>query len=98
MLIVNAYITVQAGKETEFITKTRDLIAQTRLEEGNISYALLQSTEDKTEFTFMEQWKSKHDLDLHMQTAHYQAFAAFAPEYAAAPVEIKVYDANPFQP
>lgn len=71
----------------EFKTLTSDLIKNTRLESGNISYHLYQDVEDNTHFVFNEQFKDQASVDTHMQTTHFNAFiTASEHTYAKAPL------------
>jgi quinol monooxygenase YgiN len=46
------------------------LIEPTRKEEGCISYELYQDTTNPGKFTFIENWRTKEHLDIHMKTPH----------------------------
>jgi quinol monooxygenase YgiN len=46
------------------------LIEPTRKEEGCISYELYQDTTNPGKFTFLENWRTKEHLDIHMKTPH----------------------------
>ena len=51
----------------------KGLVAPTREEPGCISYELLHSNDDPTQFTFVEEWRSEADLEAHFGTPHIQA-------------------------
>ncbi|MDV6260667.1 putative quinol monooxygenase [Rhodococcoides yunnanense] len=62
------------------------LVAETRREEGNISYELFESAVEPGTFITVELWKSQEDLDGHMQTPHLQqALREFGAHLAASP-------------
>lgn len=71
MLAVYASCNVNAENATEFKKLAKELIQATRHESGNISYHLIQGTDDSTLFAFIEQWKDKDALDAHMKTPHF---------------------------
>ncbi len=50
------------------------LVEPTRAEAGCINYDLHRSTEDADVWMFYENWRSKFDLDAHIQTPYLQAF------------------------
>ncbi|MDR0193603.1 MAG: antibiotic biosynthesis monooxygenase [Myroides sp.] len=78
---------IKAEHISEFRTLTNDLIKDTRLEPGNISYHLYQDVEDNTHFVFNEQFKDQSSFDAHTQTAHFNTFIAAAEHtYAKAPL------------
>lgn len=93
MLVVAAKITVKPGKREDFIEATRDLVAKTRAEQGNISYTLYASTENRTDLMFYELWTNQAALDAHMRTPHFVAFGKYLDEHAvaASPIDIKVH-------
>ncbi len=49
------------------------LVEPTRVEEGCVSYELLQNVADSTDFTFVEQWSTDAALDAHLASPHLQA-------------------------
>ncbi|WP_042937947.1 putative quinol monooxygenase [Rhodococcus sp. AW25M09] len=62
------------------------LVAESRKEDGNVSYKLFESAVEPGTFITIEVWKSQEDLDGHMQTPHLQkALSEFGPHLAAAP-------------
>ena len=92
MLFVVAKAKTNAGKDQEFLQVTKELIAETRKEAGCVSYFLYQSTEDITEFTFLEQWESQAALDAHAASPHFVKFQNAA-ESILAGLDIKQYNA-----
>lgn len=62
------------------------LVAESRKEDGNVSYKLFESAVEPGTFITIEVWKSQEDLDAHMQTPHLQkALSEFDAHLAAAP-------------
>lgn len=94
MIIVTATITGNPGKRDELISKSQDVIKSTRLEQGNISYELLASTEDDDVLLMFEKWKNKEALDTHMQTEHFKAFGSSIEDLVAKELEITIYSAE----
>ena len=92
MIIVAAHVQVQPGKQKDFVQQAQPCIAETRKEQGNISYTLLANTEDDCKFTFFEEWETQASLDAHMKTAHFEQFGAALPSILAAPLEINIYE------
>lgn len=94
-ITVIATVKVNPGLEKEFKYAAVEMVEQTRKEGGNISYRLVQSTTNPTEFATIELWKSQADIDEHMKSAHLQKFfgavgSLFAPGY---PV-VKTYESS----
>lgn len=83
-IVVVARAKAQPGREDEM---ERYLVANakdSRKEAGGISYSVLRG--DRGLFMTVERWKSRGDLDQHMQTPHVQSLlGALAPLVAEAP-------------
>ncbi len=94
MLIVVANVFLKEGKASEFIEASKHCISETRKEEGNISYILLQGTENDSNFTFLEEWESKDHLDEHMKTEHFISLVGSMKDLLREPLEVNIYDAK----
>lgn len=94
MVLVIANVFVQDGKQDLFLNAAKDCISATLKESGNNSYELKVDAFNSCNFTFVESWKSKEDLDLHMQTEHFKAFGASIGDLLAKELEINVYNAD----
>ncbi|MCM3570303.1 putative quinol monooxygenase [Neobacillus mesonae] len=57
-------------KAEEYIRISRELVAETRKEEGCISYALFEELNDPSIFTMLEEWENEEALEKHNQTEH----------------------------
>ena len=64
------------------------LITPTRSEPGCLRYELLQSREDPTRFTFVEEWTDDKALEDHFATEHIANAAARFPELLVGGLEI----------
>jgi quinol monooxygenase YgiN len=95
MIIIHAGFQVQTDKEEDFLAEIRPLIEASRAEEGNISYDLVKDTEKAGAYTMVELWKDMDAVKFHNQTEHFTSFTAKAPQYFAAPPQVKVYEAQP---
>lgn len=71
MITVVATNYIKEEKIDEMIQLVKELVEETRKEEGCISYNLFQDSQDKGTFTFVEEWLSKEHLDVHMQAEHF---------------------------
>lgn len=69
-LTVVAIAETSADRAEELKAVCLGLIEPTRKEEGCISYDLYQDTTNPGIFTFIENWKSKEHLDVHLKTPH----------------------------
>lgn len=68
MVVAIAETTTERAEELKSICLR--LIEPTRKEAGCISYELYQDSTNPGKFTFIEHWKSKEHLDIHMKTPH----------------------------
>jgi len=75
-LNVVAIVETSADKVEELKAVCLGLIEPTRKENGCISYDLYQDITNPGKFTFLENWKSKEHLDIHLKTPHLVAAGA----------------------
>ncbi|MGI8812923.1 MAG: putative quinol monooxygenase [Pyrinomonadaceae bacterium] len=68
-----------------------DMIDPTRAEDGCITYELLQNSADPTDFTFVEEWDSKADLDRHAVSEHIKMGRELVKEHLARDSDVRVY-------
>ena len=93
-MIITANVKVKPDKVTDFVELTKELIAESRAESGNISYTLYQSPADSTQFIFLEEWKNQEAIDFHFETPHFKGFGAIGDECFSQPAVIKIYEAS----
>ena len=74
MLGVLAHMTVADGKQDEFESIAKDLMAKVKANEpGCLIYNLCKKQGSETEYTFMEQYTDMAALDAHGKTEYFQA-------------------------
>lgn len=95
MIIIHAGFQVKADVEQEFLKEIKPLIEASRAEQGNVSYDLLKDTEKSGAYTMVELWKDMEAVKFHNQAEHFTAFMAKAPQFMAAPTEVKLFNAEP---
>ncbi|MDR3222571.1 MAG: antibiotic biosynthesis monooxygenase [Methanobrevibacter sp.] len=91
MIIVFATVTLKTGKNQELINVSKDLIKNTRLEEGCIDYNLYDDCESQDLFVFVEKWKDEKALNEHMETAHFKSFVEKGSPLFAKDLDIVQY-------
>lgn len=74
-LKIVATVIVNKEFENELLTVFRNLVDETRKEEGNISYDLHKDLKNPLKYIILERWKSQEAIDLHNDTKHYKSFA-----------------------
>lgn len=65
-----AIFTSKMNKETELELLLKSVIDLTRKEEGCSKYTLYVDKQNPKRFTFLEEWRSKADLDKHLVSDH----------------------------
>ncbi len=70
---VVAHIEALPGHEETVRQVLETYLVPTRLEKGCLRYDLFLDDSDPKKFTFIEEWDSKADLELHSQSAHIAA-------------------------
>lgn len=90
-LRVVAHIKSKSDKATEAQELLERLTGPTNKEPGCISYELLQSNDDPSQLTFIEEWQAESDLAAHFETPHIQAALERWDELMAEPLDLRKY-------
>ncbi|MGM0851279.1 MAG: putative quinol monooxygenase [Bacillota bacterium] len=94
MIIIHAEFHINPIKEQAFLEEIRPLVAASRAEEGNISYDLMKDTERDSVYTMVEVWRDAAAVENHNASEDFSSFVGRAPEYLAAPLDVKIYEGN----
>ncbi|MCK4817457.1 antibiotic biosynthesis monooxygenase [bacterium] len=89
---VFARMKAKDGIEENVRKELMSLVPQTRSEEGCINYDLHQSVDEKTLFMFYENWRSKEDLDKHLEMPYLKSFLEKADKILAEPVDVTLWE------
>ena len=95
MIIIHAGFQVKADQENEFLKEVQSLVEASRAEEGNISYDLLKDSEKAGSYTMVELWKDMDAVQAHNQAEHFTNFMTKAPQFMAAPADVKLFNGEP---
>ena len=71
MILIVAKCTLLEGKRNEFYKIAKELEAESRKEEGCISYTLFEDIHNPLGFCYVEQWKDQAAIDFHNQSPHF---------------------------
>ena len=71
-----AYLKGKPEKRAELLAILRDFVKPTRAEAGCAEYHLHISDADPNLFIFYENWRSRKDLDEHLELPHLKSFFA----------------------
>jgi quinol monooxygenase YgiN len=83
VIYVVATLRAHPGKLAKALEAAKACIAETRKEDGCISYDLHQSIGDAQALVFVERWSSRDALDKHFKTPHLAAWRAVGAECIA---------------
>lgn len=89
---VFARMKAKDGIEENVRQELMSLVPQTKSEEGCINYDLHQSVDEKTLFMFYENWRSKEDLDKHLEMPYLKSFLEKADKILAEPVDVTLWE------
>ena len=91
MIKVIARSVIKDKEINSYLEEVRILVAETRKEEGCISYELFQDINNKCIFTILEEWSSKDALDLHKKSKHITEIIPRINNYRDS-VEVNIYE------
>ena len=89
---VLARFKAKKGMEAQLRDAIMACVAPTRAEEGCINYDLHQLTGDSGDLILYENWRSKKDLDIHLELPYLVKLKAQAGELCAEPIEITLWE------
>lgn len=82
---------VKESEVEKFIEYASIMIEETRKEPGCIRYELYRDIEDDTIFTFIEEWESKKDLEVHFETPHFKKYIPVMNGMHSQDGEVNIY-------
>lgn len=68
------------------------LIEQSRLEDGCISYDLFQSSSSQNCLLFCETWRDKEAFNAHLNTKHYTSIMPRIQQFRVGDKELKIFE------
>lgn len=80
------------GMEEGLRQAVEEAVGPTRSEEGCINYDLHRSAEDPSEFLLYENWRSRADLDAHLELPHIKALLEKLLELSEDGIEITLFE------
>lgn len=92
MIKVIAKNVVEVDKIDTFIELARDLVKETRKEEGCIKYEVYQDSHNKKIITFFEEWENSEYLEEHFNTNHFIKIGLKMSELLEKETEINSYE------
>ena len=92
MVKVVARNLVKKDKVGAFIELTKELVDETRKEDGCIKYELFQDEKDETILTFIEEWETKDALKKHFQTPHFKKIVPQFSQLTEKETDLNIYN------
>lgn len=92
MITIVAKSIIKEGKVEEFKALAKELIEESRKEEGCISYNLNQDLNNKNVLTFIEEWQDKEAIALHNNSVHFTTIVPKFGEFREKASEINLYE------
>jgi len=89
---VLARFKAKKGKEEELRKAIMACVAPTRAEAGCINYDLHQLADDSGDLILYENWRSKNDLDVHLEMPYLRELKAKANDLCSSPIEITLWE------
>lgn len=93
MIIIHAFINVNAEHRNDFIGQAKQVAALSKAEEGNISYHFYEDPQQPGDFVFVESWKDQAAIEYHEGTNHFKVFVKGIENLLREPLRIEVYEA-----
>jgi len=90
--MITARVFIKPGLEDEFISAAKTMIENSNKEEGCLEYMLYQDPYEKTNFIFVEKYKSQAAVDAHFATDYFKEFGTKIADMTSRPTEIKIID------
>ncbi len=94
MFVIHANMLIKPEKVDEFLKEIDALVTASQAEEGNITYVLKRDIKQDNLFTMVEEWKDAEAMQQHNATPHFQKFVQDMQQFAAAPLDAKVFEAT----
>lgn len=89
---VLARFKARKGKEEELKQAIMACVTPTRAEAGCINYDLHHLGDDRGDLILYENWRSRKDLDEHLEMPYLTKLKAQADELCASPIEISLWE------
>ena len=91
MITVVADFIVHRQDKQKLMEAARELIAQSRKEQGNVSYDLYEQIDGPCHMSFIERWRDQAALDQHMASEPFNRLCAQMGNYLEQPMTITRY-------
>lgn len=92
MKVINASFFIKEDQRENFLSDTKELISETRKEEGCLAYNLYESLEERNAFIMVELWKDQAAINNHNQSSLLQNFISKVADYSIKAPDLKIFE------
>lgn len=92
MKVINASFFIKEDQRENFLSDTKELISETRKEEGCLAYNLYESLEERNAFIMVELWKDQAAINNHNQSSLLQTFISKVADYSIKAPDLKIFE------
>jgi len=92
MIKVVAKNFVQEGKLETVLALYKELVEETRKEEGCIKYELYQDLKDINTIAMIEEWESREALDRHLNSEHFTRIVPKVKKFMVKETELNIFN------
>lgn len=90
MKVINASFFIKEDQRENFLSDTKELISETRKEEGCLAYNLYESLEERNAFIMVELWKDQAAINNHNQSFLLQSFFSKIADFSTKAPDLKI--------
>lgn len=88
MIVLHAEMPIDPNRREEARDLAADLVEQSNQEDGMIEYRAATDVQDPNLLRFFEQYEDEAAMEAHVESGHYQEFAAQLPDLLAGEPEV----------
>lgn len=94
MIVLHATVPIAAEHREDALEMIAGLVADSRDEDGTITYRATTDVEDPNTVRFFEQYENEAAMQAHLETDHYLAFARALGDWLAGEPEVLKFEVS----
>ena len=91
MITIVAKKLIKQEKIEEFKSLAKELIDESRKENGNVSYNLYQDVNNSKVLTFIEEWENQDAINIHNNSKHFTSIVPKLGEFGEGDTQVNLY-------
>lgn len=92
--MLTAYVSLLPDRVEDALAACRVVRGLSQKEPGCERYDFFQSPDDVARIVFVEEWTTRHDLEVHFQQAAFKEFFATMQPLMSGPPEIRIFEST----